>query len=487
MDYEAIIGLEVHAELSTRTKMFCACTVTDPAKSEPNSAVCPVCLGLPGTLPVINRQAVELGLRVALALGCTPLPRSIFARKNYFYPDLPKGYQISQYETPLAVNGKFTIRTVAGEKVIRIRRVHLEEDTGKLTHITQPQAYSLVDLNRAGVPLLEIVSEPDLCNPAEARAYAVKLQQLLRAIEASSADMEKGQIRFEANISLRPRGSQLLGTRTEIKNLNSFRSMERAITYEMQRQQEVLLSGGLVEQQTVGWNEDTGVTFPQRGKEEAHDYRYFPDPDLPPLVVDSAWLDRIRREMPDLPEERIRQFQQKYSVPLELAEQILADPWLEQFFLGCTSDILLAEETARWLIGPLAGELNARGIGWEANPLAPTNMADLLARLQTGSINQPMAKQLLKWMLDTGKNPEEIIAREGMVQVSDVDSLKTTIQAVLHAHPAEVSAYRKGKVSLAQWFFGQVMADTRGQADPKIVKMLLDELLTALMGGQLSD
>jgi len=487
MDYEAVIGLEVHAELKTRTKMFCACSVTDLTKNEPNSAVCPVCLGLPGALPVINRQAVELGLRAALALGCTPQHRSIFARKNYFYPDLPKGYQISQYETPLAINGQLMIRTTTGEKVIHIRRVHLEEDTGKLTHMTQPQAYSLVDLNRAGVPLLEIVSEPDLCNPAEARAYAMKLQQLLRTIEASSADMEKGQIRFEANISLRPRGSQKLGTRTEIKNLNSFRSMERAITYEMQRQQTILLSGHWVEQQTVGWDEEAGVTFPQRGKEEAHDYRYFPDPDLPPLVVDSAWLDRIRREMPALPEERIQQFQRKYSIPLELAEPILADPMLEQFFISCLSEKTTAEKTARWLIGPLAGELKARGIGWEINPLQPAYIADLLARLHAGSITQPMAKKLLKWMLESGESVEVIITRERLVQVSDLDSLKTTIQSVLSAHPAEVEAYRKGKISLAQWFFGQVMADTRGQADPKVLKRLLDEVLAALIDEQSSD
>jgi aspartyl-tRNA(Asn)/glutamyl-tRNA(Gln) amidotransferase subunit B len=439
-----------------------------------------VCLGLPGTLPVINQQAVELGLRAALALGCTPLPRSIFARKNYFYPDLPKGYQISQYETPLAVTGHLKINTADGEKTIRIRRVHLEEDTGKLSHISEPTPRSLVDLNRAGIPLLEIVTEPDLSSPAEARAYGMKLQQLLRAIAASNADMEKGQIRFEANISLRPRGSQQLGTRTEIKNLNSFRSMERAIAYEIQRQQEVLLAGSSVDQQTVGWDETAGVTFPQRDKEEAHDYRYFPEPDLPPLVVDSAWLQRVRAEMPALPKERVRQLQQNYGVPADLADLILSEPALERYFFACAALTTEAVDTARWLTGPLAGEMNNRGLSWDNLRVPPADTVDLLERLRTGSLSLPMAKTVLKKMLDSGESPREIITREGMAPVSDSVALRAAIQAIFDQHPAEVQSYLHGKTSLAQWFFGQVMSATRGQADPRVLRGLLAEMLANL-------
>ena len=315
MKYIPVIGLEVHAELSTATKMFCGCRVVDVTQSLPNSSVCPVCMGLPGALPVINKKAVELGLRAALALECTPLPYSIFARKNYFYPDLPKGYQISQYETPLAENGRLKIKTSQGEKIIRIRRTHLEEDTGKLTHVTSDgEAYTLVDLNRAGIPLLEIVTEPDMHSVEEVKAYAATLQQILRYIQASSCDMENGAIRFEANVSVMPEGSETLGTRTEIKNLNSFRSLERAIEYEISRQIRVLDDGSRVIQETVGWNETEGVTFSQRNKEEAHDYRYFPEPDLPPLVVNKEWVERIRKDLPELPDQKSVRFSREYDL-----------------------------------------------------------------------------------------------------------------------------------------------------------------------------
>ena len=322
MKYEPVIGLEVHAELSTKSKMFCGCAVVDSVSAPPNTAVCPVCSGMPGTLPVVNQMAVEYGIRVALALGCTVNPVSIFARKNYFYPDLPKGYQISQYEQPLAEHGKLVINTSEGEKTIRVLRVHLEEDTGKLTHIAGAtlsdgadpstsltgRPYTLVDLNRAGVPLLEIVSEPDMRSVEEARAYTEAIRDILRYLEVNSGDMEKGVIRFESNISVREKGTDALNTRVEIKNLNSFRALERATAFEIERQSKIMADGGEVEQETLGWNEAEETTYSQRSKEDAHDYRYFPEPDLPPLVIDEPWLERVRAELPELPRDKYQRF-----------------------------------------------------------------------------------------------------------------------------------------------------------------------------------
>ena len=342
--YQAVIGLEVHAELATRSKMFCACPVVDSTQARPNTAVCPVCSGLPGVLPVVNRQAVELGLRVALALGCEVQPTSIFARKNYFYPDLPKGYQISQYEYPLALNGRLLIPNGDGWREIRIRRVHLEEDTGKLVHIHRDgEDYSLVDLNRAGVPLLEIVSEPDLHSAAEVRAYAQALRAVLRYVGASSGEMEKGALRIEPNISVRPVGRAELGTRAEIKNLNSFRVLERATAYQIERQIATLESGEAVVQETVGWDETAGVTFSQRSKEEAHDYRYFPEPDLPPLVIEQVWIDSVRANLPELPWARLERITRQYELPAADARTLVEDRELADYFEACAA----ALQTAR--------------------------------------------------------------------------------------------------------------------------------------------
>ena len=337
MNYEPVIGIEVHAELQTQSKMFCGCRVVDSTQAAPNTAVCPVCAGLPGTLPVLNQKAVEFGLRVALALECEIQHTSIFARKNYFYPDLPKGYQISQYEQPLAVNGKLTILTPTGEKTIRIRRVHLEEDTGKLTHVQQDeQAYSLVDLNRAGVPLLEIVTEPDFRSAEDVRLGAEALRRLLRALEVNSGDLEKGVLRIEPNISVRPAGTEPLGTKVEIKNLNSFRALERGVACEITRHIEVLEAGGTVMQETVGWDEAAQATFSQRTKEDAHDYRYFPEPDLPPLVVDDAWIDSVRASLPELPLARYRRFVSQYGLPPADAAQFAEDSgWRRLLRAGC--------------------------------------------------------------------------------------------------------------------------------------------------------
>ena len=471
MPYQPVVGLEVHAEMQTRTKMFCGCAVVDTTTAAPNTSVCPVCLGLPGTLPVVNRRAVEYGLRVALALGCEVAHTSLFARKNYFYPDLPKGYQISQYEYPLAVNGQLTIDTPDGEQVVRIRRVHLEEDTGKLTHVhTEAEDYSLVDLNRAGVALLEIVSEPDMHSLEAVRAYATGLRAILRALGVNSGDMEKGVIRFEANVSLLPEGETKLGTRVEIKNLNSFRTMERAIAFEMERQASILDAGGRVEQETLGWDEAAGATYSQRSKEEAHDYRYFPEPDLPPLVVDDAWVAEVRAGMPELPRMRQNRFQQHFQLtPYEaslLSEQPMADFFEEAVGAGQAAPRMVA----LWLIGEVFGWLNAQSSELTDIPLTPVGFADLLGRVQRGEISQAAGKQVLVEMLTGGKSAEEIIAARGLLQVFDADWTADLVRGVLTAHPEEVRRYLSGNEALLNWLFGQVMAAAGGKANPQVAR-----------------
>ena len=471
MPYQPVVGLEVHAEMQTRTKMFCGCAVVDTTTAAPNTSVCPVCLGLPGTLPVVNRRAVEYGLRVALALGCEVAHTSLFARKNYFYPDLPKGYQISQYEYPLAVNGQLTIDTPDGEQVVRIRRVHLEEDTGKLTHVhTEAEDYSLVDLNRAGVALLEIVSEPDMHSLEAVRAYATGLRAILRALGVNSGDMEKGVIRFEANVSLLPEGETKLGTRVEIKNLNSFRTMERAIAFEMERQASILDAGGRVEQETLGWDEAAGATYSQRSKEEAHDYRYFPEPDLPPLVVDDAWVAEVRAGMPELPRMRQNRFQQHFQLtPYEaslLSEQPMADFFEEAVGAGQAAPRMVA----LWLIGEVFGWLNAQSSELTEIPLTPVGFADLLGRVQRGEISQAAGKQVLVEMLTGGKSAEEIIAARGLLQVFDADWTADLVRGVLTAHPEEVRRYLSGNEALLNWLFGQVMAAAGGKANPQVAR-----------------
>ncbi|MBA4421383.1 MAG: Asp-tRNA(Asn)/Glu-tRNA(Gln) amidotransferase GatCAB subunit B [Anaerolinea sp.] len=487
MVYIPVIGLEIHAELKTQTKMFCGCLVVDSTIAEANSSVCPVCLGLPGALPVVNKKAVELGLRAALALECTPLQYSIFARKNYFYPDLPKGYQISQYETPLAENGRLLIRTSEGEKTIRIRRVHLEEDTGKLTHINRDvDPCSLVDLNRAGVPLLEIVSEPDMHSVEEARAYAVTLHQLLRTIAVSSGDMEKGAIRFEANVSVMLAGAEELGTRTEIKNLNSFRSMERAIEFEIKRHIAILKSNSKVSQETVGWNESEEVTFSQRSKEEAHDYRYFPEPDLPPLVVDSIWLDSILQNIPELPAMKRMRYASEYHLQDAIIDILLEDPRMAFFFEKVVQHGEPAKEATNWITGVLASEVKIRGLDWDCLPIVPGYFADLITLVRRGDINLLTAKTVLSEMLDTGKQPKVIIEQKGLMQIEDGDVIATAVHSVLQGNPKEVANYLAGKETLAQWFFGQVMAKTGGQASPGVVKRELERQLFRLKN-ELSD
>ena len=478
MEIEPVIGLEVHAELNTRSKMFCACPVVDATTAEPNTAVCPVCAAMPGALPVVNKEAVAKGIKVALALGCSINTVSIFARKNYFYPDLPKGYQISQYELPLAEHGTLTIRTSAGERQIRVRRVHLEEDTGKLTHVQAEngETYSLVDLNRAGVPLLEIVSEPDMRSVEEAKAYAMALRQVLRYLGVNSGDMEKGVIRFEANVSVRWKGTDELNTRTEIKNLNSFRALEQAVIQEIERQSELLRRGEPVIQQTMGWDEARGVTVPQRSKEEAHDYRYFPEPDLPPLEVAPAWVEALRAELPELPHARYHRFQEAYGLNAYSADVLTAERAVADYFeeaVRAAGEGVSPQTIANWVTGELFGLMNQAGVGIGAVEVSPQALADLLRRIAAGEINNNTAKSVLAEMFESGKSAEAIIAQRGLRQVSDAAAIQAWVEQVLAEHPAELQTYLNGKEGVVNFLFGQVMRLARGQANPQVVRQVL--------------
>jgi aspartyl-tRNA(Asn)/glutamyl-tRNA(Gln) amidotransferase subunit B len=475
-EFEPVIGLEVHAELQTQSKMFCACPVVDTALAAPNSATCEICTGMPGSLPVINAKAVEYALRVALALHATPAPRSSFARKNYFYPDLPKGYQISQYALPLAESGWLEIESSGAPLRIRIRRVHLEEDTGKLFH---RDGYSLIDYNRSGVALLEIVSEPDLHSLEEVKAYASELRLILRTLGVNSGDMEKGVIRFEANISLRPAGSSGLGTRTEIKNLNSFRSMLRAMAFEMGRQAALLRSGQPVLQETVGWNEDTGETFSQRGKEEAHDYRYFPEPDLPPLHIEKAFIESIRASLPELPSERRARWQRDLNLTDSQAGVLAAEPAAADFFEAAVQSAprVRPAHIANWTAGELYGLLRTSGMTIDACRVTPQALADLVAMVDSGELTTANAKAVLAEMFTAGDPPETVVARRGLKIIDDTDAVAQLVQQVLDAHPEQLVQYLAGKSAIGQWFFGQVMRLAGGQVSPAQVKQALEEAL----------
>jgi aspartyl-tRNA(Asn)/glutamyl-tRNA(Gln) amidotransferase subunit B len=501
MNYEAVIGLEVHAELLTQSKMFCGCAVVDSTSAPPNSVVCPICAGLPGTLPVINERALEYALRVGLALNCTIPPINVFARKNYFYPDLPKGYQISQYELPLAVNGWIDIDTPPGAKRIRIRRVHLEEDTGKLNHMVGggpvhvPRAdarpasageYSLVDLNRAGVPLLEIVTEPDLRSAEEVKAYAVALRAVLRYLGVNSGDMEKGVIRFEPNISVRPVGSSELRTRTELKNLNSFRAIERGVAYEIERQIGVWESGGQVVQETRGWDENKGATVGQRSKEHAHDYRYFPEPDLPPLVITPDAVERLRASLPELPAAKHARFQREYGLsPYDaglLGEDRAVADYFEQAVAPQQSRGAARnpKSIANWMTGELFRLMNDSGQGIQTVKVKPEQLAALDELVARGTINLNTAKAVFAEMFATGRAPQSIVDEQGLAQVSDTAAIEALVAKVLAANPEQVALYLGGKITVEQWLFGQVMKQTRGRGNPQVIRQILAGRLQAL-------
>jgi aspartyl-tRNA(Asn)/glutamyl-tRNA(Gln) amidotransferase subunit B len=478
--YEPVIGLEIHAELMTQSKMFCGCRVVDSVEASPNTAVCPVCLGMPGMLPVINRRAIEYAMRVALALNCTIQSLNVFARKNYFYPDLPKAYQISQYELPLATNGWLDFNSASEErKRVRIRRVHLEEDTGKLTHLENDKG-SLVDFNRSGVPLLEIVSEPDISTLEEARAFTIKVRQLLRYLGVNSGDMEKGVIRFEANVSLHPAGSQELGTRTEIKNLNSFRSMTDAISYEIDRQTSILNDGGIIIQDTMGWSEERRKTYSQRGKEEAHDYRYFPEPDLPPLNISEKWIDKIRAELPELPGKKINRYKSEFDLSAYEAEVLAEDREIAEWFEAVIRAGGAPKTTANWIINVLFALMNEHGQTIGEIEVAPSGLVSLIKLIEADVINKNTAKDVLAEMFATGKSAEDIVSSKGLSQITDESQITDLIRQILDENPEQVATFVQGKEQLRGWFVGQVMRNTGGKANPKMVNRLLSQELSQL-------
>ena len=475
MKYEPVIGLEVHAELLTKSKMFCGCAVVDSITAKPNRYICPVCTGQPGALPVLNKKAAELAVRVGLALHCEIHTESIFARKNYFYPDLPKGYQISQYDQPLATDGKIQIETESGMKDVRIRRVHLEEDTGKLSHA---DGHSFIDYNRSGVPLLEIVTEPDLRSPEEVKAYATKLHAILRYLEVNSGDMEKGVIRFEANVSVREAGSEQFNTRTEIKNLNSFRALTQGTEYEIKRQIEIYSRGGTVEQETLGFNEATGKTYSQRGKESAHDYRYFPEPDLPPLVLDAEWIDSIRGSLPELPEAKARRFIEQYELKPQDARLLTSEKALADYFEEVAAQSKSPARTvSAWIAGEFMRYVNDLNVDVSKIPISAEDFAGLIDMSTDKTISVNSAKAVLAEMFKNGGKPEDIVKEKGLVQVSDESFIQDAVMKVLNDNPSEVEKYLAGKDTLLQWFMGQVARATKGKADPTVARELLIKTL----------
>lgn len=476
-EYEAVIGLELHAELMTDSKMFCGCSAAYDG-IEPNTLVCPVCLGMPGSLPVINERAVEFTVRTALALNCEIAEFAKFDRKNYHYPDLPKGYQISQYDMPISRHGWLEIQVNGGVKRIGVRRVHLEEDTAKLTHIDD---YSLVDFNRSGVPLLEIVTEPDLRSAAEARRYATQLRQILRWIGVSTGDMEAGALRVEPNISVRLKGSESFGTRTEIKNLNSIRAVAQSLEYEIQRQVDVLESGGSVVQQTLGWDEGQGVTVPQRSKEFAEDYRYFPEPDLPPLILSSQRVQDVREALPELPEERRQRYMDEFGLSAYDAGVLTANratgAYFEEAIETYAGD---PKNVANWVTGELFRVLNETDTPIESSPVDPDSLVELLQIIDEDVISVSKAKDVFQVMVETGKRAPTIVDERGLRQISDEEMLLSVIDTALRENPQAIDDYLGGKETAIGYLIGQVMRATRGQANPGVVRELLVKRLSAL-------
>jgi len=475
IQYETVIGLEVHVELKTNTKIFCHSSTT--FGGDPNTHVCPVCLGLPGVLPVLNKKVVEYATRVGLALKCSIASYSKFDRKNYYYPDLPKNYQISQYDLPLAENGFLDIDTEEGVKRIGITRVHMEEDAGKLVHqgTISTTPYSLVDYNRTGVPLIEIVSEPDMRNPEEARAYLEKLKAIIQYTGVSDCKMEEGSLRCDANVSIRPVGSSILGTKAEIKNMNSFKSLQKALRYEVDRQMEVLEEGGKIIQETRTWDEAKGITLSMRSKEQAHDYRYFPDPDLVPMVIDPVWVEDIRTSLPELPDQRKDRYVKDYGLPVYDASVITTTKELADYFEECLTRYPNAKAVSNWVMGDLSRLLNAGSLEITQCPIKPAQMAEMLKLLDKGTISGKIAKTVFEEMFQTGKDPELIVREKGLVQISDEGAISSAVNEVLAANPKVVDDFRAGKEKALGFLVGQVMKVTRGKANPEIVNKMLKE------------
>lgn len=478
--FETVIGLEVHVELATRTKIFCGCPTGFGAS--PNTQVCPVCLGLPGSLPVLNREVLALGLRAALALNCTPAERTKFDRKNYFYPDLPKAYQISQYDLPLAVKGRVVIDLPEGVKSIGITRVHLEEDAGKLVHQSRGgqiggASGSLVDYNRTGVPLIEIVSEPDMRSPEEAYAYLVALKEILMYAGVSDCNMEEGSLRCDANISLRPAGQAAFGTKVEIKNMNSFKNVRAALEYEVKRQTRMLNEGGRIVQETRLWDADKGSSHSMRSKEEAHDYRYFPEPDLPVFVITEDMLAAQRSALPELPRVRRERLTRQYGLNAYDAGVLTAERALADYFEEAVAAPAPAKTVCNWLTVELLGKLNAEGRSIAESPIAPRRLGELAALVETGKISGKIGKDVFAEMYATGKDPGAIVKEKGLSQISDAASLGKLVDEVIAANPGPVQDYRGGKAQSLGFLVGQVMKASRGQANPKLVNEILRERL----------
>jgi aspartyl-tRNA(Asn)/glutamyl-tRNA(Gln) amidotransferase subunit B len=480
MKYEPVIGMEVHVELNTRSKMFCGCSAEFFGVA-PNTNVCPVCLGMPGTLPVINRKAVEYTIMTGLALNCEIQRHNVFARKNYFYPDLPKGYQISQYELPLCLNGYVDIEPEGSDltRRIRIRRAHLEEDTGKLTHVNN---HSLVDLNRAGVPLLEIVTEADIRSADEAYAYVAKLRQLVRYLGVSTGDMEKGAMRCEVNLSLMDVASGRWGVKVEIKNLNSFRSVRNAIAYEIERQTKVLQAGGVIEQVTMGWDENRGRTVLQRTKEGDTGYRYFPEPDLPPLDLEPAWVEEIKAGLPELPDAKIARYTQEFGLTRQEARVLVEDRLIAEYY---ERTVAAAKDTrsvtpkliSNWVSVELFRLLSASGLEISRVKIQPQDLVALIDLVNSNTVNQPGAKKIFSVMFETGRPPQEIMAELGLQQISDAGQLAAIVRQVIAEHPDPVEQFKAGKDKTIMFLVGQVMRASRGKANPQLAEQILRDQL----------
>ena len=476
MEYEPVIGLEIHAQLLTDAKIFCGCSTKFGAA--PNTHTCPVCLGMPGVLPVLNRKVVAFMIRMALATHCRINPECTFARKNYFYPDLPKGYQISQYAQPPAEHGWIEVEIDGGKKRIGITRIHMEEDAGKLIH-DEHKPLSFVDLNRTGVPLIEIVSEPDIWSAEEAAAYLRRLHEILVYLEICDGNMEEGSFRCDANVSLRPKGSEAFGTRTELKNMNSFRNVQRALEYEIKRQQYVLEGGGQVVQETRLWDDTAGATHSMRGKEEAHDYRYFPDPDLVPVVIDETWIADIQKGLPELPLEKRERFVRDYRIPSYDAAVLTTSRALADYYEEVVRLSNEPKPASNWVMGDVLRFLNEEKRDIRDCPIRPESLAEMIRLIQDGTISGKMAKEVSEAMYLTGRSPREIIAEKGLVQITDEDALRKTIAEIIGGNPAQVEQYRSGREKVFGFFVGQVMKATQGKANPRLINDLLKKMLAS--------
>ncbi len=477
MEYEAVIGLEIHAQLLTKSKIFCSCSTQFGA--EPNAHTCPICIGMPGVLPVMNRSVLELALRTAVALHSEIADRSVFARKNYFYPDLPKGYQISQFEYPLSLGGYVEIQNNGDSRRIELTRIHMEEDAGKLVYegTMDSAADGFVDLNRAGVPLIEIVTEPDIRTPEEAGIFLRKLRSILRYLGVCDGNMEQGSLRCDANISIRPKGADALGVKAELKNMNSFRFVEHALAYEIERQESIMLEGGTIVQETRLWDSSKNITMSMRSKEEAHDYRYFPDPDLVPFEVDSTWVEDIRKNLPELPEQKEDRFVEQYHVSRNEAQILTASTELADYFEKVVHGFSQAKKVCNWILTELLRELKRDEREIEQCPIQAEHLAEMLNMIDDGSISGKIGKQVFQEMYQTGKDPKRIVKEKGLVQIQDSSELIEIIDQILTAHPGEIEKFKAGKEKVFGFFVGQVMKATRGQANPKLVNELLRKKL----------